>query len=108
MIKIGPNQQPRWFTPTLRHHIKYVRILRRKYLRSPTENNKTRLQTAETNLGCIVTAMAIILIVKTNVSNKASNIMITVQCWCMYVDVVYRTKSNLETLTLLVLYQDLV
>jgi len=50
MIKIGPNQQPRWFTSTLRHNVKCVRTLKKKYLRSLTENNKTRLQTAEKNL----------------------------------------------------------
>ena len=50
MIKLGPNQQPRWFTPTLRDHITCVRTLRKRYLRSPTDNNKTRLHTAETNL----------------------------------------------------------
>ena len=49
-IKIGPHQQPRWFTPTLRHHIKCVRTLRKKYLRSPTERNKTQLHAAEVNL----------------------------------------------------------
>ena len=49
-IKIGPNQQPKWFNATLRHHIKCVRTLRKKYLWSPSENNQMRLQTAESNL----------------------------------------------------------
>lgn len=46
-IKLRAKQHPKWFTPNLRHQIKCIRTLKRKYAKSPSEQNRIRLQTAE-------------------------------------------------------------
>jgi len=46
-IKIKPNDFPKWFTSSLKHRVKCLRSLRKRYTKSPTPHVKERLQTAE-------------------------------------------------------------
>ena len=41
------NDFPKWFTPSLKHKIKCLRLLRKRYSKSPTPHIKDRLQAAE-------------------------------------------------------------
>ena len=47
---IRKKQYPKWFTPTIKHHLNCVHSLRRKYKKHPTNNNKHKLQDAENEL----------------------------------------------------------
>ena len=46
-IKIHSNQQPRWFTPEIRHHLKCLRTLRRKHKRHPTNHHSEAIYHSE-------------------------------------------------------------
>jgi len=44
---IKPNIYPKWFTPSLKHKIKCLRSLKKRYSRSPTSHIKDCLQAVE-------------------------------------------------------------
>ena len=46
-ITLKSRQQPKWFTPALRHQLNCLHTLRRKYSRKPTPASKSKLLTAE-------------------------------------------------------------
>ena len=49
-ICVQSEQQPKWFTPTLRHNLKCVHTLRRSYHSAPSQSKKVKLESAEVNL----------------------------------------------------------
>jgi len=49
-IKLKPSQSPKWYTSNIRHQIKCLRTLRRKYKSRPTEHNLHRIKLAEETL----------------------------------------------------------
>ena len=46
-VKLRCRQFPVWFTPHLRHLIKCLRTLQRKYIKHPTSNNFQKLVNAQ-------------------------------------------------------------
>jgi len=44
-IKIYNHQQPKWYTSDIKHYIKCLKTLRRKYKRHPTEYYATAIKT---------------------------------------------------------------
>jgi len=49
-ITIKPNAFPKWFTSSLKHKIKCLRSLKKRYSRSPTPHIKQRIQGAKLNI----------------------------------------------------------
>ena len=49
-FKLKSSQSPKWFTSNIRHQIKCLRTLRKKYKSRPTEHNLLRIKTAEETL----------------------------------------------------------
>ena len=49
-FKLKSSQSPKWFTSNIRHQIKCLRTLRKKYKSRPTEHNLLRVKTAEETL----------------------------------------------------------
>ena len=50
MTVIHHNHQPKWFNSDIRHHIKCLHTLKRKYNKHPTNNNKVKIEESETLL----------------------------------------------------------
>ena len=49
-IKLKSSKSPKWYTSNIRHQIKCLRTLRRKYKSHPTEHKLHRIQLAEETL----------------------------------------------------------
>ncbi|XP_065895943.1 uncharacterized protein [Dysidea avara] len=49
-IRTSSSQFPKWYTSNIRHQIKWLRTLRKKYKSHPTDHNLNRIKTAEDNL----------------------------------------------------------
>ena len=46
-IKLKTTAHPKWFTPALRHQVKCIQTLKRRYHKSPTEHIKSRILLSE-------------------------------------------------------------
>jgi len=53
-IKLCNSSQPKYFTPAIKHQITCIRSLKHKFHRSPTSNNKNRLQVTEESLSTTI------------------------------------------------------
>jgi len=58
-IRISSSSFPKWYTTNIRHQIKCLQTLRKKYKSHPTDHNFNRIKIAEDNLkNCIQQAKA--------------------------------------------------
>ena len=53
---ISHNKQPIWFNSNIRHHIKCLRTLRRKFNKRPTDNNKMKYENSSNLLQAKITS----------------------------------------------------
>ena len=95
-IKIHSNQQPRWFTPEIRHHIKCLRTLRRKHKRHPTNHHSEAIYHSETILQVKI-SKAKIDYESNLISNCAFNNTSTIY---NYIKDLTKTKTIPSTITL--------
>ena len=95
-IKIHSNQQPRWFTPEIRHHIKCLRTLCRKHKRHPTNHHSEAIYHSETILQAKI-SKANIDYESNLISNCAFNNTSTIY---NYIKDLTKTKTIPSTITL--------